>query len=87
MEIKEIQLFNKIVKYSQFEGLSLTSDIGRGIMMGYKQAIQDNQEYLKNKMNEFIETKTDLKDEWYETEKYIYNDILSEFFDWLKLNP
>lgn len=41
---KRKQFFEKTVKGTRFEQLSVSSDIGQGIIMGYEQALKDNKQ-------------------------------------------
>jgi len=55
MEIERIKVFQSIVKNTRFEQLSASSDIGRAIIMGYTQALEDNKgkKYTEEDMIEF----------------------------------
>lgn len=62
--ISEIEKFNRTVKNTRYENLSASSDIGYGILLGYNQALKDNQSMLYTKEDIEKLAIDSLRDKW-----------------------
>lgn len=52
---ERIKIFESTVKNTRFEQLSISSDIGQGIIMGYTQCQEDNKDERKWTFDEILE--------------------------------